>query len=222
MTQPTIPSTLPIPQPSPTITLTPPQTINFEHGLTLILNTWPALSLAVENEFGGPDSADKRDWMCGAVAELFESTPDTTTDDLEIFLSALLLDEFSTSLEDDSSYHTAQKIILLRTQCSQSNFSALPVLQDVWEKVTGAGKKRVQVVQTEILDDDGEDDGSDDEDEDDEDEDDEMDIDGDDDTSKESKREGEIPQLVPVRERVEKVLDGDGFELVQSRRSKRK
>ena len=47
-------------------------TAQFELGLTLILNTWQALTITVANQWGGPDSADKRDWMCGAVAELFE------------------------------------------------------------------------------------------------------------------------------------------------------
>ncbi|KAL1842649.1 hypothetical protein VTJ49DRAFT_4560 [Mycothermus thermophilus] len=44
---------------------------NFEQGVALALHLWPALTLAVQNNWGGPDSADKRDWFAGAIAELF-------------------------------------------------------------------------------------------------------------------------------------------------------
>ncbi|KAK4154360.1 Pre-rRNA-processing protein TSR2-domain-containing protein [Chaetomidium leptoderma] len=43
----------------------------FEQGVALSLNLWPALTLAVQNNWGGPDSSDKRDWFAGAVVELF-------------------------------------------------------------------------------------------------------------------------------------------------------
>jgi len=218
MAQPTSTNVAPTPptQPQQSILLTSTQNSKFEEGLTLILNTWPALTLAVQNEFGGPESADKRDWMCGAVAELFESTPGTITEDLEQFLLEILADEFETALEDDSAYSTAQKILLLRSQVSQNDFSAITVLQDLWEKL-GKGAQRIPVVQTEIgtdpVDGDEEDGDDDDEDEDGEDED-EMDIDT-------EKREDEAPELVAVKEKVDKVVDEDGFELVQSRRRKK-
>ena len=53
------------------VILSPVSSSKFEQGLTLIINTWQALTLAVQNQWGGPDSSDKRDWMCGAVADLF-------------------------------------------------------------------------------------------------------------------------------------------------------
>ncbi|CCC13112.1 hypothetical protein SMACR_06330 [Sordaria macrospora] len=43
----------------------------FEQGVAIALHLWPALSLAVQNNWGGPDSADKRDWFAGAVVDLF-------------------------------------------------------------------------------------------------------------------------------------------------------
>jgi len=56
--------------------LTPPPSpetcqSNFEQGVALALHLWPALSLAVSNNWGGPDSEDKRDWFAGAVVDLF-------------------------------------------------------------------------------------------------------------------------------------------------------
>ncbi|KAK3316143.1 Pre-rRNA-processing protein TSR2-domain-containing protein [Apodospora peruviana] len=43
----------------------------FEQGVAYALHLWPALSLAVQNNWGGPDSSDKRDWFAGAIVELF-------------------------------------------------------------------------------------------------------------------------------------------------------
>ncbi|KAK6506653.1 hypothetical protein TWF481_005112 [Arthrobotrys musiformis] len=175
-----------------TTPLTPAQTPYFENGMTILLNTWPALSMAVENEFGGPDSADKRDWLCGAVADLFTSDPATDAEDLEDFLLQILSDEFETALEDDSAYNVSQRILLLRRQIAADDFSGANALSEFWEK-NGRGKPKVKVVRQG---------GSDDEDEEEE-----GDVEMD-----------EAPQLVAVRERVEKVVDEDGFELVQKRK----
>ncbi|KAF3915617.1 hypothetical protein ABW21_db0208269 [Orbilia brochopaga] len=185
-----------------TIVLTATQTPHFENGMAILLNTWPALSLAVENEFGGPDSADKRDWMCGAVSDLFSSDPATDEEDLEAFLLQILEDEFETSLEDDSAFTVAQRIILLRRQCAANDLTGVQSLQGMWDKLS-KNKPRVQVVR--------QGDSDDDEDEEDEDE------DGEDEGNGNSMDVDEAPQLVAVKERVEKVLDEDGFELVQKK-----
>ncbi|KAL2260938.1 hypothetical protein VTK26DRAFT_4922 [Humicola hyalothermophila] len=44
---------------------------NFEQGVALALHLWPALTLAVQNNWGGPESSDKRDWFAGAIVDLF-------------------------------------------------------------------------------------------------------------------------------------------------------
>lgn len=51
----------------------------FEQGVALSLNLWPALSLAVQNNWGGPDSADKRDWFAGQVVEQFPDLASSAT-----------------------------------------------------------------------------------------------------------------------------------------------
>lgn len=56
-------------QPTPIQTDT--RQARFEQGVALSLNLWPALTLAVQNNWGGPDSADKRDWFAGEVADQF-------------------------------------------------------------------------------------------------------------------------------------------------------
>ncbi|KAK6535001.1 hypothetical protein TWF281_006299 [Arthrobotrys megalospora] len=185
---------------SSNIPLTPSQTPLFENGMTILLNAWPALSMAVENEFGGPDSADKRDWMCGAVADLFSTDPSTDAEDLESFLLQILSDEFETALEDDSAYTVSQQIVKLRKQIASNDHSGLNALTAFWEQHGGKNKPKVQVVRQGESDE--EDDGED------EDGDVEMEVD-------------EAPQLVAVKERVEKVVDEDGFELVQKKGKRR-
>ncbi|KAL1875821.1 rRNA accumulation-related protein [Diaporthe australafricana] len=53
----------------------------FEQSVALSLNLWPALTLAVQNNWGGPDSVDKRDWFAGQVVEQFPpfSTSNSST-----------------------------------------------------------------------------------------------------------------------------------------------
>ncbi len=41
----------------------------FEQAIAVTLRQWTALSLAVEGEWGGPESGDKRDWLCGCLVE---------------------------------------------------------------------------------------------------------------------------------------------------------
>lgn len=44
---------------------------SFEQGVALALHLWPALTLAVQSNWGGSDSEDKRAWFAGAIVELF-------------------------------------------------------------------------------------------------------------------------------------------------------
>ncbi|KAK0743291.1 Pre-rRNA-processing protein TSR2-domain-containing protein [Schizothecium vesticola] len=44
---------------------------SFEQGVALALHLWPALTLAVQSNWGGSDSEDKRAWFAGAIVDLF-------------------------------------------------------------------------------------------------------------------------------------------------------
>ncbi|XWW98148.1 hypothetical protein V2A60_006145 [Cordyceps javanica] len=56
---------------------------NFEQAVAYALHLWPALTLSVANGWGGPESAEKRDWFAGAIVELFpeftDAVPDSTS-----------------------------------------------------------------------------------------------------------------------------------------------
>ncbi|KAK0617348.1 Pre-rRNA-processing protein TSR2-domain-containing protein [Immersiella caudata] len=105
---------------------------NFEQGVAFALHLWPALTLAVQNNWGGPDSSDKRDWFAGAVVELFPdiskpatistSTPQqqpAVTEEpdqayVEEFLLQVMLDEFEVNVDDDSAFEVAEQVMRVR------------------------------------------------------------------------------------------------------------
>jgi pre-rRNA-processing protein TSR2 len=83
---------------------TPLQTSKWELGVSLILNFWPALTDAVNSNWGGTDSSDKRDWLCGHIADFWDSIPDADEFEIESTLVQVMEDEFEVALEDDSAF----------------------------------------------------------------------------------------------------------------------
>ncbi|RYP81836.1 hypothetical protein DL770_005791 [Monosporascus sp. CRB-9-2] len=136
---------------------------NFEQGVALTLHLWPALTLAVQNNWGGPSSADKRDWFAGAIVDMFPSfvdvlkpqqqqteqqqqkKPATTApeepdiEDVEATLLQVMLDEFEVNVDDDSAFETAETIMRVRAQCAKDDFREVDDLRRRWE--AGRGKK---------------------------------------------------------------------------------
>ena len=187
-------------QPSPTLPL--------EHyldlAISLPLHLWPALTLAVREEWGGPDSATKRDWLGGAISELFSSRPDTDEQDVEDVLLQVLGDEFECQLEDESEVMVASQICRLRRQVLNGKLDELEGLQRRWEeaKSKGGEKGNFQVVSNKV---DGEDvDEEDSEEDDDEDEEGGAQID-------EDIEMEDAPALAPAKTKVEPEVDEEGF-----------
>ena len=81
----------------------------FTHAVALIIHSWNSLDIAVQNEWGGPDSADKRDWLGGVVVDMFSfpATKHVEVDDVDEVLLQILEDEFELKLEDDSAYQVS-------------------------------------------------------------------------------------------------------------------
>ncbi|KAI3392850.1 hypothetical protein diail_5056 [Diaporthe ilicicola] len=136
----------------------------FEQGVALSLNLWPALTLAVQNNWGGPDSADKRDWFAGQVVEQFppfstsnNNTNSTTTNGisqatqaqqqgdqeepdaeyLEELILQVMLDEFEVNVDDDTAYDVAAEVVRLRGQCARGNFEEVDRLLTRWQARRG-------------------------------------------------------------------------------------
>lgn len=180
----------------------------------------------MQNNWGGPDSSDKRDWFAGEVANQFPPFPSSngpssssTTNGtssqqtqqagdqeepdaeyLEELILQVMLDEFEVNVDDDTAFDVATEIVRLRGQCARSNFEEVDRLLARWQARKG---EKVHFKHGE--DQDGETDWEDDDDDDGSDDD--MD---------------EAPPLVetaaPKKEKAPPEVDDDGFTKVTRKR----
>lgn len=177
----------------------------FDLSIALCLSTWPALTLAVQNSWGGPDSSEKRDWFAGAISDVISKTPDADVEYLEEFMLQVMNDEFDVNVEDGSGEEISAKIIGLRKLTLQGDFTMVDEMYSKWQdrqsKGTG-GKISFQHVTTD--DDEIETDWDSD------------DIDEEDDSDVEM---GEAPALVKAtKEKVQPKVDDEGFTEVVGRK----
>lgn len=93
------------------------------------------LATAVAHQWGGPESASKRDWLAGSVSDLFLANPtDTFEEDVEFRLLDVLESEFEINLEDDSEREIAGEICRVRRLCLQGDFEEVAKLRREWEE----------------------------------------------------------------------------------------
>ncbi|WVF66101.1 hypothetical protein IAT40_000840 [Kwoniella sp. CBS 6097] len=197
-------------QQSPTILL-------FARGALALLDLWPALTIAVAEQWGGPDSAAKKTWLASTIIDEFETRatylpstdesaapvvdPATATDppldqdDIGDLLHQIMSDEFDANIEDGSIDSVAADLVRLWRDVLGPEASLLVSnLEGKANEIKRTGIKASAAPDQEELSGD-ESDGDEDE---------EMD---------------EAPQLVQSersqREREEPVVDDDGFTLVQ-------
>ncbi|KAL6946981.1 hypothetical protein ACO0QE_001838 [Hanseniaspora vineae] len=176
------------------------QQANFELGVSMMIYKWDALDVAVSNNWGGPDSAEKRDWISTIVIELFQNNKFVDVQMIEEVLLYAMVDEFETNVEDDSSLPIAAGIIEIWKHCAQNDYSIPQALYQAWteKQKTQTGPRRVEIVNDPLN---GTDTSDESEDDYDDDEDMAVDQEGDLDMDQESKNEP--------------IIDDDGFELVQ-------
>lgn len=101
----------------------------------------------MQNNWGGPDSADKRDWFAGAVVDLFAEFTDAPprnkapvepdVEDVEAVLLQVMIDEFEVNVDDDSGTEVAAQIIRVRSQCATGQFDEVNALRERFEKLKG-------------------------------------------------------------------------------------
>lgn len=111
----------------------------FDLSIALTLSTWSALTLAVQNSWGGPESSEKRDWFAGAVSELLAATPDADVEYLEEFLLQVMNDEFDVNVEDGSGEEIAARIIGLRKLTLQGDFDMVKTMYRQWQERNSKG-----------------------------------------------------------------------------------
>lgn len=111
----------------------------FDLSIALSLSTWPALTLAVQNSWGGPDSSEKRDWFAGAISDLISTTPDADVEYVEEFMLQVMNDEFDVNVEDGSGEEISAKIIGLRKLTLQGDFAMVDEMYSKWQERQGRG-----------------------------------------------------------------------------------
>jgi pre-rRNA-processing protein TSR2 len=164
----------------------------FDLGVWLTLSKWEALNVAVQNLWGGPDSADKRDWFAGAVSELFTDETSNTpeTEDVEERLLQIMEDEFEVVVDDGSSTLVADRIMAIWQETGEGNFRTVDALHTEFQEKKNRPSNHPVKVQSASDDEDSVDEESDD----------------DDDIEME-----EAPALAPVKEKAAPEVDEHGF-----------
>ena len=107
-----------------------PNKVAFGEGVSLILYSWTALRLAIEMEWGGIDSVNKRDWMIEVIVDYFDKQgKNIIPEDIEDMLIQIMVDEFNVNLDDDSAYQIGQDIVRMYGECIHGNFTTVERLR---------------------------------------------------------------------------------------------
>ncbi|OKL61464.1 hypothetical protein UA08_03369 [Talaromyces atroroseus] len=173
--------------------------------ITLLINSWPALNLAVQSSWGGPNSADKRDWLCGAISDIFMTRPETDSYDIEDILVQVLSDEFDVAVDDGSAGMVADQIMNVKARIEMGDYQEVDRLwAEYKEKRERKGAEQNLFKHVDTKDEDQE---TDDDDEEDSDDDEDM---------------QDAPSLVtrPPTQRVEPEVDEDGFTKVVGKKKR--
>jgi pre-rRNA-processing protein TSR2 len=184
------------------LTLTEDLQSKFDLGIWHALFNWANLTVAVQNQWGGPDSSDKRDWLAGQISDLFDSEPLTNAEDVEVMLLQVLEDEFGVRLEDETEVVVGREIMAIRKEIGEGKTGIVDRLQQKWEARKG---KEVDTGSVSVRESnqDAEWDSVDEESE----EDDDVEM-------------GDAPALIPAKPKPEPEVDEEGFTKVVGKKKK--
>ncbi|KAL8090189.1 uncharacterized protein LOC141695254 [Apium graveolens] len=101
-----------------------------QEGIQLLLSQWSSLQVAVENEFGGPDSRRKSQQLPVDLFSWFtKSKGPIYIDDLENMLDDFML-SLNTELDDGSIEEISEKLMIMHEECLEGNFMSIERLRD--------------------------------------------------------------------------------------------
>jgi pre-rRNA-processing protein TSR2 len=174
----------------------------FDLGIWHALFNWANLTVAVQNQWGGPDSSDKRDWLAGQISDLFESEPLTNAEDVEVMLLQVLEDEFGVRLEDETEVIVGREIMAIRKEIGEGKTGIVDRLQQKWEARKG---KEVDTGSVSVRESNQE-----------------AEWDSVDEESEENDdvEMGDAPALVPAKPKPEPEVDDDGFTKVVGKKKR--
>ncbi|OBZ66654.1 Pre-rRNA-processing protein TSR2 [Grifola frondosa] len=93
-------------------TSAPPTLVLFARGVIARLAYWPALRIAVDQGWGGPESAQKRTWLASVLVDAFEGAePLPDAEYVELALLQAMEDEFDAVIEDGSAEAVATDVL---------------------------------------------------------------------------------------------------------------
>lgn len=122
----------------------PKQQAKFELGVCMAIYKWEELTTAVDNSWGGPNSADKRDWLSGVVIDLFdEKAVDVLL--IEETLLYAMVDEFDTEIDNDSALEIGDLIIKLYKDCAIQNYARVEELYTRYQEKQSKGESKLNV-----------------------------------------------------------------------------
>jgi pre-rRNA-processing protein TSR2 len=140
---PTTNKSLVAPNGLPSSSASSPASAKIDLLISLQLHSWPALTLAIQNHWGGPTSKDKRDWFAGAVSELLANGEVADVEDLEEVLIQVMLDEFEVVVDDDSPAEIAASIMKVRQRILQGDYTEVDRMLAVWEEKQNKGQEKL-------------------------------------------------------------------------------
>ncbi|OMH86285.1 Pre-rRNA-processing protein TSR2 [Zancudomyces culisetae] len=119
----------------------------FVEGVDHVFTKWTALALAVKQEWGGPDSVAKRDWMVDAVVQEFD-TKGTKIDQeyIEDLLLQIMEDEFECNIEDGSERDVSALILQIYKQCIRGDFTLVDKLRSEIDSSSTPGQAESNAV----------------------------------------------------------------------------
>lgn len=178
------------------------QQARFELGVSMMVYKWGALEVAVANNWGGPSSAEKRDWVTAIVVDLFKDEKFVDAAMIEETLLYAMIDEFDTNVEDESALPIAVGVIDIYKQCQALDYSVVEELYTNWlerQKTGETAQSQVVQIQEDPLNPDV------------------SSCDESDHEEYEQEAEEEADVEMTQGSRNEPVVDEDGFELVQKK-----
>ena len=185
----------------------PPSLVVFARGVISRLAVWPILRVAVQENWGGPKSRDKRTWLASEIVDTFEKqNPPPDDQYVEEMLLQVMEDEFDCVVEDGSGEDVAKDIVKIWEELQMGKQDTVLEIEEMVEKLKG--KKVAAQITSEENEVDGEGDGG-------------VEDEWEDESDEEDMEADEAPKLIDRGRKNDLEVDEDGFTLVKRKAARK-